>query len=64
MLIRAVQGHSSRAVREEVFMEPLTVNSALPEFCVHGTYYEYLDMRGPRHTRTTREKKNKDLLKK
>jgi hypothetical protein len=43
MLIRAVQGHSTRFVDEAALMEPLTADSDLPEFCVHGTYYKYLD---------------------
>jgi hypothetical protein len=43
MLIRAVQGHSTRCVDEAALLKPLTADSDLPEFCVHGTYYKHLD---------------------
>jgi hypothetical protein len=43
MLIRAVQGHSNPTVEASHLMQTLTVESDLPQFCVHGTFYNVLD---------------------
>eukprot|EP00747_Dinoflagellata_sp_TGD_P031588 gnl/TRDRNA2_/TRDRNA2_135394_c0_seq1.p1 gnl/TRDRNA2_/TRDRNA2_135394_c0~~gnl/TRDRNA2_/TRDRNA2_135394_c0_seq1.p1 ORF type:complete len:565 (-),score=118.17 gnl/TRDRNA2_/TRDRNA2_135394_c0_seq1:129-1823(-) len=40
LLIRAVQGHSIKAVKDEELHEVLDPDSDLPEECVHGTYLE------------------------
>ena len=43
MLIRAVQGHSVKAVKASEMMELLTSHQLdLPAFCVHGTFYKHL----------------------
>lgn len=41
-MIRAVQGHSMKAVQDEELLERLQVGS-VPETCVHGTYRRFLE---------------------
>lgn len=43
-VIRAVQGHSMKTVRDEEALQKLSLNDAdLPAVCVHGTYTRYLN---------------------
>jgi len=40
-MIRAVQGHSLKAVQDDQLLVPLSLSSQLPAKCVHGTYTKH-----------------------
>merc|ERR1712008_88839 len=40
-MIRVVQGHSIKAVKDDAVLKRVELSDTLPEKCVHGTYVEH-----------------------